>query len=725
MSENAHLQEIDYYINGMSCHSCAKTVADAIQKVPGVVSAQVNFATAKAKVFVNPPFDPHTLLTAVESAGYTAQLISHGEGDLLHAQHDAGEKQAFLRFIECAILSLPFLIQMLSMLTGHGFELPVKLQFVLATLIQISGGRIFYRASFYAARQGAANMDVLIALGTTAAYLLSLFIWLNGRDEPLYFETSAMIITLVLFGRWLESKSKGKASEAIGKLVSVQPKEATVERNGKGYRVPLEQVVKGDILLLQSGERIPVDARVIEGESEVDESMMTGESALQMKRPGDAVLAGTFNQNGALRIQADEVGATTVLAAMIRLVERAQQSKAPVQRLADKVSEIFVPAVLLISLMTWIGWIIAGSNFPKALIDAVTVLVIACPCALGLATPIVIVVASGRGAMSGFLFKEASSIELAHKINVLCFDKTGTLTNGKPTITDIVPFTGYQPNDVLQAAFSLESHVQHPLAKAIVLEAFKRELQQSKVDKFQSIPGKGAIGFVDGKAWGVGAIHFAKESGVLVEEKTVFSLEQEGKTVIVVWKDRSLIGYIAATDQLRDHCQQAIKQLKEYGIDLVMLTGDQKKTAEVIAKESGIDEFHATMMPQEKLDFIRRLKQEGKVVGMVGDGINDTPALSTADVGIALGAATDVAMEIASVVLLRNDLQSVPDVISLSRAAFRKIKQNLFFAFIYNAIGIPLAAFGVLNPVFAAAAMALSSLSVVFNALLLKRWRAN
>lgn len=723
MNEKMPAKEFDYQISGMSCHSCAKTVTDAIKKLQGVDSVQVNFANEKAKVFARSPFDSNAVEIAVKTAGYSAHLISHENGHSSHLFHEAGEKQAFLRFLEAGLLSIPFIFQMFAMLIGYHKELPAQLQFVLATIIQLSGGRSFYKASYYAVRQGTTNMDVLIVLGTTAAYLFSVFVWMTGRSEPLYFESSALIITLVLFGRWLESKSKGKASEAINQLASVQPQEATLEKDGHSQRLPLDQVLKGDILLVQSGERIPVDAVVIGGESEVDESMMTGESVPQIKRAGDRVLAGTLNQNGALRIKAEEIGKTTILAGMVRLVERAQQSKAPIQRLADKVAEVFVPIVLVISLGTCMAWLILGAELAKAMINAVSVLVIACPCALGLATPIVILAASGRGAKSGILFREASAIESASKIDILCFDKTGTLTNGKPTLTDIIASFGHKQDEVLQTAFALESHIQHPLAKAVVVEATERRLALTPVENFQAIPGKGVVGMVDGSEWGVGAVHFAKEKGISIDEKITVDLEQAGKTVIVVWKAKIAIGYIAATDRLRDHCQEALNLLKNDGIDLVMLTGDQQKTAEVIAKEAGIDQFHSTMMPQEKLDFIRQLQSKGKVVGMVGDGINDAPALALADVSMALGAATDVAMETASIVLLRHDLLAVPDAISLSHAAFNKIKQNLFFAFIYNILGIPLAAFGLLNPIFAAAAMALSSLSVVFNALLLRNWR--
>lgn len=709
-------QETSLKVEGMSCHSCARNIEKAILRVPGVENVHVNFATGMA-VVQHGNADVHAVVEAVHQAGYEAHAMEHDS----HLEHGGSEQQALYRLLVAAGCSLPFFFQMLSLMS---FEIPTWIQFLLASVVQFGPGWTFYRMTYYSLRQGSINMDALIALGTTAAYLLSTSIWLFGKGHPLYFESSTAIITLVLLGRWLEAKSKRRASSAIGQLLRIQPTSATVERNGVLQKVPLNQVMPGDSLLVQAGERIPVDAEVISGESEVDESMITGESIPLIKRSGNRVLAGTLNQNGALRIRASDVGSKTVLAGMVRMVERAQQSKAPVQRLADKISEIFVPAVLVTSVLTCLAWLLVGASIADAMINAVSVLVIACPCALGLATPIVVVVASGRGAQSGILFKEAAALETAHKIDLLGFDKTGTLTEGKPKLTDIIPAAGYRPDEVLQAALSLEERVQHPLAHAIVVEASERGLAGSDISDFKAFPGKGAIGKENGTACGIGSLAFAQENGISTDTSAVLALEQQAKTVVVVWREKQLVGLLAVSDALRPRSREAVQELKQMGIALVMLTGDHSKTAEVIAGQAGIKDYQAGLLPEQKLAFIDREKSAGKVVGMVGDGINDAPALAAADVGIALGAASDVAMETASIALMRNDMMGVVDAISLSRTAFRKIKQNLFFAFVYNLIGIPLAAFGLLNPIFAAAAMALSSLSVVFNALFLKRWKA-
>lgn len=713
-----HLQ-----IEGMSCHSCANSIEKALRTLPQVKEVHVHYATGQATVKVEDLVDDSKLTEAITLAGYKAQIVKDPTSHDSHMHHGEGEKQAFGRFIFAAIFTLPFLVHMLSMLTGSHQSIHPWAQFMFATLVQFGAGWTFYRTSYFAARQGSANMDVLIVLGTTAAYALSVYMLLWGDPNQLYFESSAVIITLVLLGRWLEARSKGKASEAIGKLISIQPTTAMVESNGTLKQVPLKQVVAGDTLLVKAGERIPVDATVISGDSEVDESMITGESVPSMKMPGYKVLAGTVNQNGSLRIKATGVGTKTVLAEMIRLVNHAQQSKAPVQRFADKVAEIFVPAVLVISIITLIAWLIAGSPIPAAVINAVAVLVIACPCALGLATPIVVVVASGRGAQLGILFKDAAAIESAHNISLICFDKTGTLTEGKPSLMDIMPTNGNTENTVLQIAAALENRVQHPIAKAIATEGKERNLPIAEVRDFTSLPGKGATGIINGLQCGLGAIHFAKDKNINVDEALTEKLERRGLTVIVVWMDKKPIGYLATSDRLRDNCDAAVTALKKMNIRLAMLTGDHQTTAEAIAKQAGITEFHSGLLPKDKLEYIDKAKQKGECVGMVGDGINDAPALAAADVGIALGASTDVAMETASIALMHNDLISIPEAIALSRAAFSKIKQNLFFAFVYNIIGIPLAAFGMLNPIIAAGAMALSSLSVVFNALLLKNWR--
>lgn len=725
-SRHAGKHAISLEIEGMSCHSCSKTIESALNQVPGVDSATVNFATGTATVHCGDDVSAHALIKAVEKTGYGAmEKMHHGMagGHENHLSHGGGSRNSLMILLFCAVLTLPFLIHMVAMMLGSHVEIPPSTQFFLATVVQIIGGWTFYRASYFSLRNGSTNMDVLIALGTSAAYFMSVFAWLSGGSWPLYFETSATIITLVLFGRWLEALSKEKASDAIGKLAAIQPNEASVEKNGTVRIIPVSEVVKGDILHIKAGDRIPVDGIVIKGESELDTSVVTGESVPVAVREGKNVLAGTLNLNGALQMRAEGVGADTLLSAMIRMVERAQQTKPPVERLADKVSSIFVPVVLLIALITFAGWLAFGFSLETALINAVAVLVIACPCALGLATPIVIIVAGGRGAESGILFKEASAIEHAQGLNILCFDKTGTLTEGKPFVTDIVPAAGINQEMVLGTAASLEKYVQHPLAKAIVDEAAERNLKPEPVTDFRAAAGKGANGVISGEKAAVGSIKHAIEAGFAVDSATVEPLEQQGKSVVVVWRNGKLLGYIAASDRLRDNAALTVSQLKDLDVQSVMLTGDNALTAARVAKDAGIETYHAGLLPQDKLEAIERAKSSGKATGMIGDGINDAPALAAADVGFALGASTDVAMEAASIALMKNDLHYVVEAISLAKAAFRKIKQNLFFAFIYNIIGIPLAALGLLNPIFAAAAMAMSSLSVVLNALLLKSWR--
>lgn len=715
-------QKVTLKIDGMSCNSCAKGIEKALKAIDEVKTANVYYATGKATVITQDLADHDRLTEAVYRAGYKATIIKDGNNESFHMHQDTSEGQAFNIFIFAAIFTLPFIIQMFSMLTHTPQPINPWAQWLFATLVQFGAGWIFYRTSTYGLLQGTANMDLLIALGTSAAYALSVYNLLYGDTHQLYFESSAVIITLVLLGRWLETKSKKIANEAIHKLVSIQPKVATVIKNGKPEQTPLEDVIPGNILLVKAGDTIPVDATVIEGGAEVNEAMITGESVPKVKRTGDLVLAGTININGSLRIQAKGVGANTVLAGMIRLVEKTQESKAPVQRFADKVSGIFVPCVMGIALATFAFWLMYSSDLEKALINAVSVLVIACPCSLGLATPIVVLAASGRGAQLGILFKDAAAIESTHKIGLLCFDKTGTLTEGKPVLNSIIAAAGYTENDVLSIAAGLESKVQHPLAKAIVIEAHERRLSIPDIHKFKTYPGKGALGTLDEQPVGIGAIHYAVAEGVNVDTALAVAFEKQGQTVICVWIEKNAIGYLAASDRLRDDAWKAVSALKEMSIGVAMLTGDHQLTAEAIAEQAGITAIRSGMLPQDKLNYIHQEQSKGTIVGMVGDGINDAPALTAADVGIALGASTDVAMETASVAIIQNKLLDIPKVISLSKAAFSKIKQNLFFAFIYNIIGIPLAALGILNPMFAAAAMALSSLSVVGNALLLRNW---
>ncbi len=607
--------------------------------------------------------------------------------------------------------------------------LPRWLQWLLATPVQFWVGRRFYIAAWNALRGGGANMDVLIALGTSMAYFFSAVVTLLALDQHVYFEASAAIITLVLLGKLMEARAKGKTSAAIEELIKLQPKTARVERDGEIVEVDANTLKVGDIFIVRPGENLPVDGIVIEGASDVNEAMLTGESLPVTKRVGAKVYAATSNQQGLLRCRATSVGAHTQLAAIIHLVEEAQGSKAPIQRLADVISGIFVPVVVIISVLTLIVTWWLASDFVPALINAVAVLVIACPCALGLATPTAIMVGTGRGAQAGVLVKNAAALEQAEKIQVLIVDKTGTLTEGKPAVTDIVPLGAITEQALMQVAATLEQGSEHPLAKAVMERAAAMNIRPQAMSDFSAITGSGITARMDGAEYILGSPRFLRERGAQVDESSIADLQAEGKTVVGSGNlhprtTPKLLGYLAIADRLRSTSAQAVERLQSMGIEVVMLTGDNAATASAIALQAGITAYRAEVPPQDKAAEVGKMKAEGKFTGMVGDGINDAPALAAADVSFAIGAGSDVAIEAADITLMRDDLMSVADAISLSRATLGKIRQNLFFAFIYNVLGIPLAAIGLLNPVIAGAAMAMSSVSVVSNSLLLKRWRA-
>lgn len=698
------MKKVEMNIKGMSCVSCATGIEKSLKQVDGVKQVQVNFATSKAFVEAEDDLVDACLIDAVHETGYDATLHDEHAGH----QHFSEPNAAFRRFLISAGFSFPLLLQM--------FFLPIPgwIQGLLASVVQFWCGARFYRSSYHSLKMGSANMDVLIALGTTAAYGFSLAVLLMGSDHHLYFESSAMIITLVLMGQWLEALSKGRASEAIQKLMDLQPKTARVERDGEWMEIPIKEIVEGDLFQVRPGENIPVDGVVAEGSSSVNESMLTGESIPVEKQNKDKVFAATQNGNGTLKVHATKVGSDTFLAGIIRLVEHAQNSKAPIQRLADQISEYFVPAVLVISLFTFIGWVGWGGSFNDALINSVAVLVIACPCALGLATPTVIMVASGEGAKKGILFRDAQALELAQKMEVVALDKTGTLTKGKPQVVEVV---GDDPENVLRIANALEHASEHPLAEAVRTYAKEKGIQEISVEGFEAIPGKGIEGVIEGKRYTLGSLAYAKEKGVNTP------IKGQGKTIAVIWDEEGVVGALSFQDALRESSVEAVDEIKNLGVTPVMITGDHQKTAEAIAREAGIWEYYGDVLPDQKAGKVEKLKEMGQVVGMVGDGINDAPALAIADVGIAMGSGSDIAIEAAEVSLMREDLRLVPDMIRLSKLTFRKIKQNLFFAFIYNIIGIPLAAMGFLNPMFAALAMSLSSVSVVSNALLLRSFR--
>ena len=723
-------RSVQLQLGKMTCAACAGHIEKALNKLPGV-TATVNVATETARVIFKPGLvTTGQLIEAVVNAGYDAHEIS----ELNHTEEKARRQAAYqaeLRlFWISAILTLPLVLQMGAMFSGHEMEmLPNWVQWLLATPVQFWIGKRFYIGAWHALRGGGANMDVLVALGTSMAYLFSAVVTFFRLDQHVYFEASAAIITLVLLGKLMEARAKGRTSEVIEALIKLQPKTARIERNGEIVEVPASSLQVDDIFIVRPGEHLPVDGVVIEGSSSVNESMLTGESLPVSKQAGTKVFAATLNQQGLLKCRATSVGAHTQLAAIIHLVEEAQGSKAPIQRMADTISGIFVPVVVAISILTLaITWWLMN-DFVAALVHAVAVLVIACPCALGLATPTAIMVGTGRGAQAGVLVKNAAALEHAEKIQTLIVDKTGTLTEGKPEVTDIVPTVSVNAQDLLQIAASLEQGSEHPLARAVLESAQKQQLQLHSIQDFSAITGSGIRANIRDTQYLLGSPKFLAQQGLRPDEEQIITLQSEGKTVIGVacisTDNPHILGYLAIADQLRNTSIKAVKQLQAMGIEVVMLTGDNDVTAAAIAKRTGITHYRAEVLPQDKAAEVSKMKAQGKFTAMVGDGINDAPALAAADVSFAIGAGSDVAIEAADITLIRNDLMSVADAISLSRATLKKIRQNLFFAFVYNTLGIPLAAIGMLNPVIAGAAMAMSSVSVVSNSLLLKRWKAN
>lgn len=723
-------QSVQLQLRKMTCAACAGHIEKALNRLPGVI-ATVNVATETARVnFIPGLVTVDNLIDAVIDAGYDASEISESSHTEEKARRLAAYQAELRLFWISSALTLPLVLQMGAMFSGHDMDmLPRWLQWLLATPVQFWIGRRFYIGGWHSLRSGGANMDVLVALGTSMAYFFSAVVTALTLDQHVYFEASAAIITLVLLGKLMEARAKGKTSEAIEALIRLQPKTARIERNGEILEVPASSLQVNDIFIVRPGENMPVDGVVMEGASSINESMLTGESLPVSKQVGAKVFAATLNQQGLLKCRATSVGEHTQLAAIIHLVEEAQGSKAPIQRLADTISGIFVPIVVAISVLTLgINWWLTN-DFVSALINAVAVLVIACPCALGLATPTAIMVGTGRGAQVGVLVKNAAALENAEKIQTIIVDKTGTLTEGRPEVTDIVPIASINTQDLLQIAASLEQGSEHPLARAVLDRAQKMQLPLQSIDNFSAITGSGITARMNGVQHLLGSPKFLKQQGIIVDEKQIATLQAEGKTVIGIAStadnDSRILGYLAIADRLRDTSLRAIERLQSMGIEVVMLTGDNALTAAAIAKRTGIMQYRAEVLPQDKAAEVMKLKADGKFTAMVGDGINDAPALAAADVSFAIGAGSDVAIEAADITLIRNDLMSVADAISLSRATLQKIRQNLFFAFVYNTLGIPLAAIGLLNPVIAGAAMAMSSVSVVSNSLLLKRWKAN
>ncbi|HUY01707.1 MAG TPA: heavy metal translocating P-type ATPase, partial [Rhodocyclaceae bacterium] len=713
-------------LSGMTCAACAARIETVLNRLPEV-EATVNFAAEKAYVRYTPGLtDADAIIAAVKRAGYSA-LVSSGEG---HAQEKARKLALYRgelrRFWFSALLTAPLLLQMALMFGGgHAEVLPRVVQLLFATPVQFWIGRRFYVSAWNALRGGSANMDVLVALGTSMAYFYSLVVTLAGlHQQHVYFEASAMIITLVLLGKILEARAKAGTTAAIEALIRLQPQTAWVERDGQLLEVPVGTLVPGDVFIVRPGESVPVDGEVLEGQSTLVEAMLTGESLPVAKNPGDQLFAATVNGSALLKARATGVGSHTLLAGIIRMVEQAQGSKAPVQRLADRVAAVFVPVVCAVALVTFLGWWGFGHDFARALINAVAVLVIACPCALGLATPTAIMVGTGQGARAGILIKDAQALELAEKIKVLAVDKTGTLTQGKPVVTDLVVQGEHSEQELLRVAASLEQGASHPLAAAILARAAEAGLPLSQPAGLIAEAGRGLRGEIDGEPCLLGSPAFLREVGVALDEAALQRLQRSGKSIVAVARAGQALGFMAVADPLRPSSRRAVERLSQLGVAVVMLTGDNAETAAAIAHEAGISRITAGILPNDKAGAVLALKTEG-VVGMAGDGINDAPALAAADVGFSMGAGSDVALETAGVTLMKNDLNSVADAIDLSRATLSKIRQNLFFAFIYNVLGIPLAAFGFLNPVIAGTAMALSSVSVVSNSLLLRRWKSH
>ncbi len=718
---------VELNIGGMTCASCAGRVERALNKLPGVQSVSVNLASERAHVELLGQVDSATLIAAVERAGYSASLPQASQ-----VANDDGERR--LRHERWAValavlLALPLVLPMLLQPFGIAWMLPAWAQFALATPVQFILGARFYVAAWKAVRAGAGNMDLLVALGTSAGYGLSLYEWsraMPGMMPHLYFEASAVVIALVLLGKYLESRAKRQTASAIRALEALRPERALQVVDGVERDVPINALRLDDLVLVKPGERFPVDGEVVEGQSHADEALISGESLPVPKQPGDRVTGGAINGEGRLLVRTLALGTETVLARIIRLVEDAQAAKAPIQKLVDRVSQVFVPAVLVLALLTLVGWWLAGAALEVALINAVAVLVIACPCALGLATPTAIMAGTGVAARHGILIKDAEALERAHAVNRVVFDKTGTLTSGSPRIVHQHALDGDDAR-LLQQAGALQRGSEHPLAKAVLDACAEQGLDVADIRDSQSLTGRGIAGSLDGRDLALGNRRLLDESGLQPGElaASAKAWEAEGRTLswlIERGPQPRVLGLFAFGDSLKPGAAQAVRQLAERNISSHLLTGDNRGSATVVAQALGIDDVHAEVLPADKAAEVASLKKSG-VVAMVGDGINDAPALAAADIGIAMGGGTDVAMQAAGITLMRGDPRLVPAALEISRKTYAKIRQNLFWAFIYNLIGIPLAAFGLLNPVLAGAAMALSSVSVVSNALLLKTWK--
>ncbi len=738
-------EKLSFSIGGMNCAACAAGVEKALKETKGVYSAIVNIATEKGSIIYNPAILSREEITElVAAAGY--KVISFEDEVRETDNEEEKMKQARKRMVGTWAFTIPIMLWMIpEMFLGIVWPNRVIFDLVMVVLavppLLVFGHRT-YVSAYKSVRHGSANMDVLITLGSGAAFITGIATFFSPIAN--FAGVSAMIMAFHLTGRYIEEKAKGKASMAIKKLLELEAKTATLIDNGQKKEIDIDRVKAGDVLLVRPGEKIPTDGEIIEGETGIDESMATGEPLPVQKKPGDEVIGATVNQNGLIKMKATRTGKDTFLARVIKLVEEAQGSKVPIQKFADRIISIFVPIVVIIAILTFITWLIfpdimrnltiqAGKYLPwvnpypgnltLALFATIAVLVIACPCALGLATPTALMVGSGMGAERGVLIRNGEAIQLMKDVRTIIFDKTGTITKGKPRVTDILTTDGYDDNNVLKIAASAEAGSEHPLGMAIVKNAEEKNLQLEKIEGFQAVTGKGIEATVDGRKVLVGSSRFITEKGINIAsiKEDILKLEDRAKTVMVVVNDWEVMGVIAVADVLKEDSKQAITELKEMGLKTAMITGDNSRTAAAIAKETGIDQVAAEIMPDGKVDEVKRLQSSMGPVAMVGDGINDAPALTQADVGVAIGTGTDIAIESSDITLVRGDLSSVVKAVKLSRATFRKIKQNLFWAFIYNMIAIPLAVLGLLHPVIAEIAMATSSVTVVTNANLLKR----
>lgn len=711
-------QNISLNVKGMTCASCVNRIEKTLKKDEGVISASVNLATEKANViFDASKIDINKIIGLIEKAGYEASVAKQDK--------ELGLKKDKHLIILSILLTLPLIIPMIVQPFGIHLMPPGWLQLILATPIQFYVGFRFYKSGWGAIKARSGNMELLVAIGTSAAFGLSLYLMSKGISH-LYFESSAVVITLVMFGKYLEARAKQHTSDAIKALEKLRPNTARVIKEGKEVEIKIEDIVVSDLVIIRPGERIPVDGNIVKGSTSVDESLITGESLPIEKLAGSKVTGGSINGEGLIEVEVTAIGKETMLSRIIRMVEDAQAVKAPIQRLVDKISAIFVPTVIIISFLTILLTGIITGDWETAIIHGVAVLVIACPCALGLATPTSIMVGTGVAAKAGILIKDAEALEVAHSVTTIAFDKTGTLTEGKPSVSSITTFESNE-SEALAIMAAIQMGSEHPLGKAVVEEAQKRNIHPSRATAFKAISGKGLEAQVEGRKFYIGSKRLIEELNIPSDKELLIAKEKEklGETVSFLVDDslRSIIAVVSFSDTIKQSSAETITKLKNLGIKTVMLTGDNKGSAEKVSKELGLDSFEAEVLPGDKSNIIQKYRANGEIVGMVGDGINDAPALAAASVGIAMSTGTDVAMHSSGITLMRGNPLLIPDAISISRKTYSKIKQNLFWAFIYNIIGIPLAALGYLSPVVAGAAMAMSSVSVVTNSLLLKRWR--